>query len=549
MTPGQDPVPPSAPSRPERRSRGEGWWSLHGERLRTGFILLTLLVLAFTVAWLMTAERRATRRGADELPPEAVAGLLEKSRRLEREFEEARVRRAVPTEEDVALLAGALEAQEEYVSARRAVGADTFRTEQLRRKLHLLHADRLRGLADRAEDSARQVMRSDPAAALKAVAAALAAEEEISERWHFSGLADPGRIARLRTRLRTLEAEPLAKRGRELEAEGRALLAAKGSHEAAAEKFSAALAQELELEERYRDVRTPEYGRVAALRVLRETALGRPLAVAAEEAAEEARRAERLGDWPAAARAWELSGQRLETLRSERPQSADADAARRAEAARRASAARNHERIRSVRDGLASVRALLRDSKAAPALLAAEPLASEMARLAEAGTGLFAADDPERQEVDFLLARRVQLDPVQRLVAGSLRRLPGPGVRSMLVTEVPQELHLAVTGENPSARRTAGAPVDSVTYDEAESACLRLGWLLGRRVRLAGADDYAAAAGDPGFHGTKDGLDEWATPSGPVLADRFPVLGGAAPRDAHRRERARTLGYRIVVEQ
>lgn len=549
MTPGQHPAPPPATSRPIRRGRDEGWWSVHGDRLRTGFILLTLLVLAFVVAWLMTAERRATRRAADELPPEAVAGLLEKSKRLEREFEEARVRRAVPTDEDVALLAAALAAQEEYVSARRALGADTFRTEQLRRKLHLLHADRLRSLADQAEERARRVMRSDPAAALRDVAAALAAEEEISERWHFSGLADPGRIARLRTRLRTLEAEPLARRGRELEAEGRALLASVGSHEAAAEKFSAALAQEQELEERYRDVRTPEYGRMAALRILRETALGRPLALAAEEAAEAARRAERAGDWSAAAQAWDLSVQRLERLRSERPQSADADAARRGEASRRASVARNHDRIRSVRDGLAAVRAALREAKAAEALRAAEPLAAEMSRLADAGTGLFSTDDAERQEVDFLLARRVQLEPVHRALAESLRGLPGTVGRRMLVTEVPQELHLAVTGENPSAVRKAGAPVDSVTYDEAESACRRLGWLLGRRVRLAGPEDYGAAAGDPAFLGLKDGLDEWSGPSGAVIADRLPVLGGPAPRDAHRRERSRALGYRIVVEQ
>ncbi len=522
--------------------------------MRTAAILLTLLVLAFVAAWLLTAERRATRRGADELPPEAVAALLEKSRRLEREFEEARVRRVVPTAEDVALLAAALEAQEEYVSARRAVGADTLRTEQLRRKLHLLHADRLRGLSDEAESRARQVMRSDPSAALKDLVAALAAEEEIAERWHFSGLADPGRIARLRTRVRTLEAEPLVRRSRELEAEGRALLAAKGSHEAAAEKFSAAIAQEQDLEERYRDVRTPEFGRVEALRILRETAMGRPLAHAAEEAAEQARRAERGGDWPAAARAWDLTVAALERLRAEHPRSADADLTRRTDASRRSAQARHHERIRAVRDGLASVRLALRESRIPAALKAAEALSSEMSRLAADGTGLFAAEDPERQEVEFLLARRVQLEPVHRLIAAETRTLPARGGRRMLTGEVTQELHLAVTGENPSAIRAAGAPVDSVTYDEAQSMCRRLGWLLGRSVRLAGPDDHAAAAGDPAFRGLKDGLEEWSPPSGAGPADRFPVLGGpggpsSPPRTVHRRERSRALGYRIVVEQ
>ncbi len=554
MTNAPDPVPPRAPSRPARRDRGEGWTEERGERLRVVLILAALLALAFAAAWLMTAERRATRRGADELPPEAVAGLLERSKQLEREFEEARVRRAVPTEEDIALLAAALAAQEEYVSARRAVGADTVRTEQLRRKLHLLHADRLRTLSDAAEQRARAALRDDPAAAFKDLVAALAAEQEISERWHFSGLADPGRIARLRTRVRTMETEPLARLGRQLEAEGRALLAVRGSHEAAAEKFAAALAQERDLEERYRDVRTPEYGRITTLEALRETALGRPFALAAEEAAEAARQAEKAGDWPAAARAWDLAGERLARLQSEHPRSADAAPALRAETSRRAAAARYHDRINAVREGQAVARSALKAGRTDDALRAMEPLVPEMARLAEAGTGLFTAEDAERQEAEFILARRVQLGPVHRLLEGGLRPLPGVPPRRMLTGEVSQELHLAVTGENPSAVRAAGAAVDSVTFDEAESMCRRLGWMLGRRVRLAAAEDYQAAAADPAFRGLLDGPDEWGRAPAAALPDRATVFGpaaagGVAARTVHRRERSRSLGYRIVVEE
>lgn len=553
MTQGPDPTKPSVSSRSSGRSREDGWLDAHGDRVRTAVIVCVLLALAFVAAWLMTAERRANRRGADELPPEAAAALLERSKQLEKAYEQALVVRAVPTMEDIRLLEGALEAQEAYVSARRAVGADTFRTEQLRRKLHLIHADRLRTLADAAEARARAALRTDPVAAFGDFTAALAAETEIAERWHFSGLADQGRIARLRTRVRTLEAEPLARKGRTLEAEGRALLEGKGGHEAAAEKFVAALAVEQELEERYRDVRTPEYGRVAALAALRETALGRPLALEAAAAGEQARRAEAAGDWPVAARAWDEASAKLTRLLAERPQSADAAPARRAEVARSAAAARHHDAIIAVRSGLSAVRTELRAGRTDSALGAAAPLLSEMRRLAEAGTGLFSAEDPEREEAEFILSRRVQLGPVQRLVAEGTRALPGVTGRSMLVAETSQELHLAVTGDNPSAVRKAGAPVDSVTYDEAEGACRRLGWLLGRKVRLAGAADYEAARRDPVFRGVLEAPDEWAWSEKPLGADRFPILGATASggleaRPAHRRERSRSVGYRIVVE-
>jgi formylglycine-generating enzyme required for sulfatase activity len=153
-------------------------------------------------------------------------------------------------------------------------------------------------------------------------------------------------------------------------------------------------------------------------------------------------------------------------------------------------------------------------------------------------------------------------------------------------TEIPQGLYASVMGVNPSSTRREANPVESVTYAEAEAFAIRLGWILGARVRLPSPAEFEAAAGDLsqpdmlkqawtaentdgsqlrtvgtsapnalGIHDLVGNVEEWAL-SGPDEL-RAPTLGGsiATPvgkglvvRQAFKREKSRTLGFRIVIE-
>lgn len=194
-----------------------------------------------------------------------------------------------------------------------------------------------------------------------------------------------------------------------------------------------------------------------------------------------------------------------------------------------------------------------------------------------------------REKVNFLSTARPDLPGVQDRVISRLRPLP-VGAAQMLETEVPQSLYQAVMRANPSRHSGRGLPVDSVSWQDAQEFCRRLGWMLAAHVRLPTEAEFRAAFG----RDTKDGAAELAAgawsaenaeghphetgtaPAGPAglcdlagnlaewleapaAADAAPVAGGSyldAPEalrkvpivSADKRERARHIGFRVVVE-
>ncbi len=194
-----------------------------------------------------------------------------------------------------------------------------------------------------------------------------------------------------------------------------------------------------------------------------------------------------------------------------------------------------------------------------------------------------------RLRLAYLDAQRERLAEVQDAVYARLRPLPGVSELWLLQTEVPQALYQQVMKTNPSRHVGRDLPVDSVSWEEAKQFCERLGWMLGRRVRLPRRDEFwialggetgarraAAAAGplggaasrrvaageasDGGFFDLLGNLEEWLE-VGPGEADGTPapVIGGsyrdavarlaAVPQgERPRGARAPFIGFRVVVE-
>jgi len=553
-------------------------------KVRVPLLLAVFFVLGVACVLLYTADRRQTRQAELLVTPEQAEALRQKSLQLEAAFEKIRQERFDLREEDIALLEGALRAQEEHISARQSIGTDNARQQSLRRRLHLIRGERLRHDSDEAEAKALAVAKADEPAAIQLLRRAIACELEIEQKWEFSGLAEPGRRARLDTRLRRLESGPLWQRGRDLEAAAEKLFSAGRFAEAAA-TFNQAIEAETEFLARYRDVRNTEFGRSDKLAERRETAVSGEVWNGVKAQRAKAEGFEQAGDWPAATRAWQAAVDAFAKLLTDFPRSAFADRAQEALISTRLNHARFHGEIVALRARRDGMRAALRARRADEAIKLADELVVESRRLADANTGAFLPEDEERRELEYLAGNAAV---IRSLLDGADRNLlPIPGMKVRLYrTEIPQGVYASIMGSNPSSVRREANPVESVTYAEAETFATRLGWLLGVKARLPTVAEFTAAAGDlskpvdlkqawgaentdgasaravataagnpQGFHDLLGNVEEWTLAAPGEL--RAPAAGGSVAtlfgkglpsRSAFKREKSRTLGFRIVIE-
>ena len=583
MTPGPpNPKNDFAPaSRPVRgKALGYEFW------LKARILLLVVVLAALGVASLLlyTADRRSTRQTDRQFTPEQAEALRQRSLELEATFEKIRQEKFELKETDIAILEEALRVQEEYIDARQSVGTENARQHSLRRRLHLIRGESLRHESEQAEAKAIEAAKTDENAAVALLRRAVACEQEIAMKWEFSGLAEAGRRARLETRLRRLESAPLWRQGRALEAEGEKLLT-DGKFVAAAAKFDQAIECETDFVARYRDVRDTEFGRADKLAERRETAMSGEAWSAIRAHRLKAEAAEKSGDWPAATQSWQAAVDAFARLLTDYPKSSFADRAQEAGIATRLNFARFHDDIASLRLRVAELRTTLRARRADEAARLTDSLVVEARRLADANTGVFLEVDEERKELEYLAANAAVIRGVLPSIDQNLRPVPTMPVR-IFRTEIPQGLYASVMGANPSSTRREANPVESVTYAEAEAFAARLGWILGARVRLPSLAEFQAAAGDLtqpakmdqawtaqntdgsqlravgtsapnpfGIHDLVGNIEEWALAG---LEDlRAPALGGSiattagkglAVRQAFKREKSRTLGFRIVIE-
>lgn len=572
----------AAPDPRARRSKvslGQLWF-----KIRVPFLIGVLLALGVASLLLYTSDRRSTRQAELIVSPEAAEALRLRSLQLEVDFEKIRQERFELKEADIALLEEALRLQEEYISARQSVGTDNLRQQSLRRRLHLIRGERLRHDSDEAEAKALTLAKTDEPAAILLLRQAIAREQEIATKWEFSGLADSGRRARLDTRLRRLESAPLWQKGRDNEAEGEKLFAA-GKFAEAAAKFNQAIACETDFLARYRDVRNTEFGRSDKLAERRETAFSGDAWNAILAYCAKAEAFEKRGEWPSATQAWQAAVDAFAKLLTDYPQSSFADRTKEAVIATRLNFARFHDEIGALRARCEMLRSALRARRTDGALRLVEELITEARRIGLANTGTFRPEDDERKELEYLAINGAVVRSALGNIDQNLRSLPASSAR-IYRTEIPQGLYASVMGSNPSSSRREANPVESVTYAEAEAFAIRFGWILGAKVRLPTSAEFSAAAGDlsqpsnlgqawtaentdgvtvhpvgtaganaSGIHDLIGNVEEWAMS---VPGDNHaPVLGGSiltplgkvlAAREVFKREKSRTLGFRIVIE-
>lgn len=189
-------------------------------------------------------------------------------------------------------------------------------------------------------------------------------------------------------------------------------------------------------------------------------------------------------------------------------------------------------------------------------------------------------DAETRLRLVYLSVHLEDLAPVQDRVHELLRPVPGAAGVAMLETEVTQALFTRLMNSNPSRNLGRELPVDSVTWAEAVEFCRRLGWVMGRTVRLPAAAELRAAAGGPawladnssgttqavgsggrnraGFSDVTGNVAEWLAEAG--ASSEAGLVGGGSfatartdaaefsLQSAPHAVRNREIGFRVVVE-
>lgn len=225
-----------------------------------------------------------------------------------------------------------------------------------------------------------------------------------------------------------------------------------------------------------------------------------------------------------------VSMERLEQIEAER-QTLLATESRRA-AAGLEQRARDHLRRRQIFQAEQALRA------------AAEQLAAVSARWPKAR----GADEALLLRLTFLQARAGELGAIQDRLFEGLRPLPGDTRHALLGAAVRQEEFQAVMSRNPSRTSDAGAPVDSVSFEEAQEFCTRLSWVLGRAVRLPSAEELRRAAAADEFKELDGARHEWVGDGANDGASLWRQATDGAVQRATPASRARDRGFRVVVE-
>ena len=570
--------PESAPDKPRpRRHPCLPWFGLGAG---------VLLVVGGVFAWGFLRPQHSAEL-IDPNDPEMVR-LQEESVALERQF--ARVCDSrTPATEDLELLQRAIDNQREWMRATGSADAEQERRAAALDALYVEVWQRHASSATNTDEAAgRQLLaagRRDEG--LQRLRSALDLQRQLNQRREATGGRDLSRETSLRQEIERLDAEPLGAELADVTAR-----AAKLRDENRTAEALAAYTRAFELQQRLnREFGRTAYASLSNLEKLEaEVATLETAGMAAEVMAlsAEAAEAQGAGRSDEAVTLFEKAADVQRRINDDHPRSRHASAAR----VETLEIARQTERSSGA---MQRVRVL--DREVAEALQARrlddlEPKLREGSELNDTSAAQYPRSrrlDPElRLKFNFLLVHRERIAPVQAELADGLRPVPGLAVR-ILRTEVPQRLYEMVMQANPSRQMGADLPVESVNSFDTVEFCRRLSWMLGRTVRLPTEAEFRAAlgpvtagaalaeqawsqersgqnvhpvastvAGSNGCYDLLGNVAEWLAPATDD-AEAALVAGGSCtdaladlsrvPLEKHSRlDRARTIGFRVVVE-
>lgn len=587
-----NPTPPPRPSfikgpkvkkLVKKRENTEIW-----PKIRIAVIFLIMVGLILSGSYLYTSNNRVktTRVETNQKKKEELEELKKTSEKKEAAFEEIKFKKDTLTEDDINLLAEAVKAQEDYVSKTGGLSSDNGRYEGLRKKYHIINAEVLRQESRKAEEAATLIQESNPAEAKSLLRKALTAERKIETQWVYSGLVDKGKIARLDTRLRRLEAIPIWEKTRQLEAQAENYFKEEKIN-LAADTISESIQLESIFLENYRDVLNTEFNRIVRLTKRKNTYFSYPLYKELLILEDQARAAESEKNWEEATVGWDKATAQLKKIIEEFPLSEYADRGRAEAIEKKRNIARATPLVIKLQFQVEELRKNIREGQFEGIPENAKNLLNESKKIERNNPGVLTEDNPMVKELTYLNGHGGTLKIINNALSGLLVDHPKTPKNKLLKQEVTQSLYEAIIGKNPSAVVRGNLPVESVNYNDTQTFCEQLGWITARKIRLPTPEEFKQAVGDTektkilgrswlfdntdgittrnvatapanefGFYDLIGNVEEWVQASSQD-DESSTIMGGSVnwvykpetpSRRALKRERSRTLGFRIISE-
>ena len=520
---------------------------------------------------------------------DAAKAFLQESIELEARYDEVAALRD-PRAEDLRFLKQAIKRQEAYIGAVNGFDSDAtnrkIRLEQRYQEIasKSLHRESL-DLEKQAETFA---LKKDFENAVIAYTKASEKQQKINETFPRSLAYNVSRAILLTRQVISLTAEPLFQRSLAYEKEADALEESK--EWALAEKtLKQAVDLQDEINQKYRGVKQADMSRIGQMRT-------KLIRIQSGQSYTELERISQIADSRLAANEnfeaaalYEEAARLQQEINDAYRESPHASSSRVTEFLRKSETAKSLELGLEIERNHDLLQRLLSERRTYEATDAIVALRRDITQM-QTSFPLSSLNNKDLQiKVRYLTLIQKDLGFIHDRIYDSLLPVPKYEEWLMLRTEVSQALFFLIMGTNPSRNKGDLRPVDSVNWIDAKDFCERLGWVLGKPVRLPTENEFRLALGPlrylvlenhvwsaesadgiPQNIGTKEPFDsnyydllgnvsEWlesidrfsseeAVHIGGNAQDRLESIFSVPLRDRPRGERSRLIGFRVVVK-
>lgn len=519
---------------------------------------------------------------------DAMRAIQAESMEYELNFEEILSMRQ-PNAEDVAILKQALELQEQYIKIIPGYDVDgEKRLKSLRQRYAEYASIPIIEMSRKLEQEADALtLERNYLDAHENMKRAFELQKRINEDYPESSYANPGRATLLQRKARYLIAEPIYQKSLDLEKEADAYIKAK-DWVAAEQSLKKSIDTQLDINRSYRGAKQ---GSTLRLELLKNKLLGiqsgqSNLEILALEKKADALKAQ--GEMLDSAHCYQEAARLQTELNKAYTESPHASSDRVNYFLRKAQTAQSFELGRSIESNHARLQKILAERRSYDAVEIIAQLNRDIKYLQDAYPRSSLFDEQLKLKISYLAIIQNDLGFIQDRVYAMLLPIPGVEEWQMAKTEVSQVLYQFIMGENPSRNIGETNPVDSVSWLEAKDFCKRLGWIIGKPVRLPTEHEFRQALGplryvvlekhvwsisdareiakpigqkEPfasGYYDLLGNVSEWlesidlfededARHIGGHAGDRIEVIFGVPLRNTSRAERNRMTGFRFVV--